>query len=89
MILADTLGAAYKAIGCRFHTYPAHPTLIRSFARSQNWRLEKKAGTFTPVLTGPNSSMKGAFGGRPCAVFEYRGSASADVAAARNMLSVE
>jgi ABC-type lipoprotein export system ATPase subunit len=89
MILADTLGAAYKAIGCRFHTYPAHPSLIRSFARSQNWRLEKKAGTFTPVLTGPNSSMKGAFGGRACAVFDYRGPAAADGIAARNMLNVE
>jgi len=48
MILADKLGAAYKAIGKRMHTYPAHPALIRSFAKSENWHLEKAAGTFAP-----------------------------------------
>lgn len=85
MILSEKLGAAYKAIGCRFHTYPAHPSLVRSYARHpEMWRLEKKAGNYSPVLTGPNSSISGQ-GGRPCAVFCYTGCA-ADVSESRRLL---
>ena len=75
LILAAKLGAANKAIGKRFHTYPAHPSLVRSFVRdSKNWQLNKKAGTFSPRAGASSaiSSHKG-FGGRPCAVFEYVG----------------
>jgi hypothetical protein len=35
MILADTLGAAFKAQGHRLHTYPAHPSLVRAFDKSR------------------------------------------------------
>lgn len=57
MILADTLGAAYKALGWRFHTYPAHPSLVRSFDKSKNWALHKKPGNFSPAL-GRTSTLK-------------------------------
>jgi hypothetical protein len=74
MVLSDSLGAAYKAIGKRMHVYPAHPSLVRSYANSSKWRLWKKPGTFS-AKAGPSSkisSNKG-FGGRPCAMFEYIG----------------
>ena len=86
MILADQLGAAYKAEGLRLRTYPAHPSLVRSFDRSPRWVLEKKPGVFSPSL-GETSGLKNAnrtqdgahdgkkwnMGSRPCAVFEYCG----------------
>jgi GNAT superfamily N-acetyltransferase len=84
MILADALGAAYKAIGNRFHTYPAHPSLVRAFDRSPCWALHKKPGQFSPSI-GKTSTLtseaykdgggKMRMGGRPCAVFEYSGEA--------------
>lgn len=79
MILADALGAAHKAIGNRFHTYPAHPSLVRSFDRSKNWAMHKKPGQFSPSI-GKSSNIVGAsgkmrMGGRPCAVFQYSGDA--------------
>jgi ABC-type ATPase involved in cell division/GNAT superfamily N-acetyltransferase len=43
MILADALGSAYKALGKRMHTYPAHPSLIRSFAKSERWAMTQSA----------------------------------------------
>jgi ABC-type lipoprotein export system ATPase subunit len=89
MILAEKLGAAYKAVGKRFHTYPAHPSLVRSFARvPDEWRLEKRAGTFS-ARAGASSSISShnGFGGRPCAVFEYIGAAM-KTADARRLLQV-
>jgi len=84
MILAHRLGAAFKACNYRFRTYPAHPSLIRSFARQkQDWSMEKRGGDFSP--TRGCSSQVGGFGGRPCAVFEYVGDAM-DEAAARSLL---
>jgi ABC-type lipoprotein export system ATPase subunit len=90
MILSDTLGAAYKSAGKRLRTYPAHPSLVRSFDRSPRWVLKKKPGVFSPSL-GETSGLKNAnrtqdgehdgkkwnMGSRPCAVFEYRGDAIA------------
>ncbi len=80
MILSDALGSAHKAIGNRFHTYPAHPSLVRSFDRSPRWVMHKKPGQFSPSI-GKTSTMtrddKGQMrmGGRPCAVFQYHGDA--------------
>jgi GNAT superfamily N-acetyltransferase len=86
MCLVDTLGAAHKAIGHRLHTYPAHPSLVRSFDRSPRWELHKKPGQFSPTLgetstlrNRPNDQGQGQkkwhMGSRPCAVFEYSGDA--------------
>jgi ABC-type lipoprotein export system ATPase subunit/GNAT superfamily N-acetyltransferase len=76
MILSDALGAAYKTIGWRFHTYPAHPSLVRSFDKSKNYEMQKMPGKFSQM--GNIVSKTGELisrGGRPCAVFEYCGPA--------------
>jgi GNAT superfamily N-acetyltransferase len=89
MALVDTLGAAYHAIGERLHTYPAHPSLARSFDRSPAWRMVKRPGQFSPV-GGNASALKskdghGAFGGRPCGVFAYAGP-GADAQVSRRLI---
>jgi ABC-type phosphate/phosphonate transport system ATPase subunit len=71
MILAEKMGAAYKAVGNRLRTYPAHPSLIRSFNKSDQWALMKRPGEYSP-RRGNTSEVDG-FGGRPCAVFQYKG----------------
>jgi ABC-type iron transport system FetAB ATPase subunit len=71
MILVDHLGAMYKTMKLRLHTYPAHPSLVRSFDNSPNWMLHKRPGKFSPVR-GRTSSLIMKHG-RPCAVFEYVG----------------
>jgi len=71
MILVEKLGAAYKALGNRMRTYPAHPSLIRSFNKSNQWALMKRPGEYSP-RAGNTSEVEG-FGGRPCAVFQYKG----------------
>ena len=73
MILADMLGAAHGAIGNRLHTYPAHPSLVRSFDRSQNWELHKKPGQYGAARGKTSSLGKGHTGQRPNAIFEYCG----------------
>jgi hypothetical protein len=81
--LVDILGAAYRALGHRLHTYPAHPALLRSFDRSPRLVMHKKPGKFSPTL-GETSTLKNVnraeeggkkwtMGSRPCAVFEFRG----------------
>jgi GNAT superfamily N-acetyltransferase len=76
MLLSDAVGSAYKAVGMRFRTYPAHFSLIRSFDRSKSFSLIEKPGSIRSGNT--TSSIRGeigAFGGRPCAIFEYCGPA--------------
>lgn len=68
MVLVAQLGAAYKGIGKRLHTYPAHPALIRSFDHAKEWKLVKAPGTHS-AKAGATSTAK--MGGRACAVFEY------------------
>ena len=83
MILADALGSAYKAIGKRMHSYPAHPAFIRSFDKSPRWALKTKpmsvrSSTGNRRLFSMGESdipAAAAMGGRPCAVFEYAGEA--------------
>ena len=71
MLLGDTLGSAYKAIGKRFRRYPAHPAFIRAHDRSPNWAMVKEGGTF---LSGCVKTTKpGVSRQRPCATFEYVG----------------
>jgi ABC-type lipoprotein export system ATPase subunit len=76
MILIERLGAAYKGIGKRLRTYPAHPALIRSFAKdAKNWVLTKKPGTYNNSNKSHGNFVGGTgnFGGRPCATFEFKG----------------
>lgn len=79
MALIDVMGSAYRAVGKRLHTYPAHPALIKTFAKSMQWTMTMKPGG---TLGSPNRASSGRtsrtvmardFGGRPNAVFEYRG----------------
>jgi hypothetical protein len=84
MILVEKMGAAYKAASHRLRTYPAHPSLIRSFGKSEKWALVKKPGVYSP-RKGDSSSVDG-FGGRPCAVFEYKGEAM-DTTTAKRLLA--
>ena len=72
-VLADYIGAIFKAVNKRLRTYPAHPALIRSFDRSPKWALIKKPAMSTTNRTG---NLCGIVGGRPCAVFEYAGPAA-------------
>jgi ABC-type ATPase involved in cell division len=95
-VLMDTLAAAYRAMGYRFHIYPAHPPFIRSVDRSPHWKLLKKPGTFSKPL-GPGSTLRETdkegkqkrwnMGSRPCAVFEYVGP-KGELAAARSLLTI-
>lgn len=79
--LADTLGAAYRAVGERFHSYPAHPALIRSFDHSKKWKLKQRpafqGANARGHSHGPNAKMSEQWraGSRPCAVFSYIGEA--------------
>ena len=70
--LIDTIARAYKAVGKRTRTYPAHPALIRSFDRASTWSMVKEAGTFQ-AASGKRARLKGEQ--RPCATFEWRGDA--------------
>jgi ABC-type lipoprotein export system ATPase subunit len=70
-MLTDTIGAAYKAVGKRLHSYPSHPSYVRSRQRSPNWIQIKIAGQFSP-RKGNTSTVDG-FGGKRCAVFMYTG----------------
>jgi uncharacterized protein YciI len=72
-VLATQVASAYKSLGKRLHSYPNHPSWIRSYQRSKDWMQVKAAGTFSP-RAGSNSTV-GGFGGKRCAVFMYIGPA--------------
>tara|TARA_R110001606_G_scaffold396811_1_gene571673 strand:+ start:8558 stop:9604 length:1047 start_codon:yes stop_codon:yes gene_type:complete len=84
-ILMEQLGAMYKAIGKRFHCYPAHPSFVRSFARQPLWKMVKKPGTFSPRVGKTSTRKTAKMGGRPCAVFRYIGPAMEKTDARRLM----
>lgn len=69
-VLVDELGKAFKGIGKRLHTYPAHPALIRGFDRSEFWAMKKRPGLYSPRASATTTVH---MGGRPCAVFEFQG----------------
>ena len=76
-VLMDTLASAYKAVDCTFHTYPAHPALIRAFDRSHRYELIGKPEIGSTRL-GASSKIDGKTwrpGARPNAVFRYVGEA--------------
>lgn len=89
MVMGDALGSAYKAIGKRFHRYPAHPAFIRAHDRSTLWTMTAKPTPFNVrnVNHTDNGSGASAIGGRPCAVFEYVGAAMEDRDLAQRFLN--
>ncbi len=72
--LLDTVGAAYRGVGKRFHNYPAHPSFVRAHDRSPRWRIEKLPGTYSGK-SGASSTNKSIQQQRPCGVFSYVGPA--------------
>lgn len=84
-VLMDTLASAYKAAGYRFRTYPAHPSLIRSFDQSKKWALTDKPNF--KAKNGKSASIGWQQGRRPNAVFEYAGKAMEDKAAVQRLFS--
>jgi len=80
LILVDQLGALYRGRGWQLRTYPAHPSLIRSFDHSPRWKLEKKPGKFSSPQRRPGRAEEFGSGGRPCAVFSYCGEPVTDPA---------
>lgn len=90
MVLSDQLGALHKSVGYRFHTYPAHPVLIRNYDKSKNYILKTRPG-----FVGRSSSRSSGAnvgdgswraGSRPCAAFEYCGPAMEDKQEAAKIL---
>ena len=78
MVLGDTLGAAYKAVGKRMRVYPAHPSFVRTFQRSSVWRQTHIAGTYDhaqPRRVLASGEVIRANGQRPNATFEFCGPA--------------
>ncbi len=79
MVLIEAVGAAYKGIGERVHTYPAHPALVRTFDKSERWAIEKMPGFNSTSTRNSGTSTLGSnskgMGDRPCAVFSYAGPA--------------
>lgn len=75
-VLMDTIASAYKTRGYRFRSYPAHPSLIRSFDASPNWSMQSKPGGHMNSLGGKRTAqLRGSQGGRPNAVFQWAGDA--------------
>lgn len=89
MLLGDTIGAAYKAVGKRFRRYPAHPAFIRAHDKSPLWKMVKEGGVFQNRASDTaDKTKRGAQQQRPCATFEYVGPAM-DRAQAVNFLQGE
>lgn len=84
--LIDKVGAMYRDLRRRTRTYPAHPALIRSFAKSPAWRQVAEA-RMKGTNRASGSSSTGKMGGRPNAVFEYIGPAFGDRAFSASLIS--
>ena len=69
-VLTDLLGGLYRSHGLRLRMYPAHPSLVRSYARSPAWVAVKAP---SPIRTELRPGRAGGYQARPCAVFEYTG----------------
>lgn len=70
-VLTDQIAAAYTKLGHPFHTYPAHPALIRAFDRSPLWALER-----APYMQGRSKTSRipaWKAGNRSNATFRYIG----------------
>lgn len=70
LMLSETTGAALKALGYRYRSYPAHPALIRVRMKSKAFKMIKRPGVMANRGTGQYVTHS-----RPCATFEYCGPA--------------
>lgn len=92
MVMGNALGSALKAIGKRFHRYPAHPAFIRAHDRSPLWKMRQAPGKMAKLSATAKTATRGTGtntlgAGRPCAVFEYVGPAMADAEQARAFIA--
>jgi len=75
-VLNDAIGSITNAMDKRLRHYPTHPSYVRSFQRSKNWKMIQKPATFvqrTNKTGGKSTIGHHAYGGRANAVFEYCG----------------
>lgn len=72
-VLKDQVGAAYRAVGKRLRSYPAHPAFIRAHDRSRNWKLVTRMAA-KPSVKRPQA-LDWTQGFRTNATFEYVGPA--------------
>ena len=73
-ILAEKIGAAFRAFQKRIRCYPAHPPFIQNYKKSPVWKMCKAPG-FKKSAHGIDAAKK--MGHRPCAIFEYAGKSMA------------
>lgn len=86
LLLLDTVGALYSALGRELRMPAMHPSLIRSLDRSPRWSMTKRPGVFTTRNRPAKGRGVGFMGGRPTAVFCYVGS-SETLELARRMVA--
>lgn len=67
LVIKSVLGSAYKALGYRLRSYPAHPAFVRAH-RPEEWTTIKRLGTFRTSPEGRWSRES-----RPCAILEWVG----------------
>lgn len=82
--LSALVAAAYTATGKPYRSATSHPAMIRSRARSSEWKMTRGPSRLN-ADQGPKSGMRGAFGsssGRLTATFEWRGGANVEAAKA-------
>lgn len=74
-VLSDAIGSMITALGYRYQSQTAHPAMIRSRNKSENWVM-KQAPTFERTKPGKNSKLKNwheKSKPRMMATFEYVG----------------
>jgi GNAT superfamily N-acetyltransferase len=78
--LMNKLGSIYSSLGHKFHTYPAHPSFVRSMNRDKaNWLCVESGSKRFGTKIGKKSSMNWLLAStdglvRQCSVFRYVGS---------------
>jgi GNAT superfamily N-acetyltransferase len=83
--LLDCLSAAHRTLGRRVRMYSAHPILTRQLDRSPNWRLVERPGAVRAI----QGRLRGWNVTRPCAVFEWCGTAWDDRHYAKQLLGFD
>ena len=69
--LLEVLGREYKKQGYRLRTYPAHPSLIKSFDRSNQWKMKARPSNPSKRLGKTSKKPPSIFRQSMCAVFEF------------------
>ena len=77
--LSVYIASMCKGLGCRYVSITSHPAMMRSRAKSMEWKMTAKPNAKTKTLSkdfpGKGSGASGGFSGRFRATFEYVGDA--------------